>query len=112
LERLFKDNFPVKRVNGESFKPKVNLIRYADDFIITGATKDVLENEVRPLVEQFLQDRGLQLSPEKSCITPRAPRRRTVAATGFLLRWVDSASTHASALHPPRLPVRTGYRSP
>jgi RNA-directed DNA polymerase len=29
----------------------------------------VLENEVRPLVEQFLRDRGLQLSPEKTCIT-------------------------------------------
>ncbi len=39
--------------------PKVNLVRYADDFIITGATKDVLENEVRPLVEQFLTRTGL-----------------------------------------------------
>jgi hypothetical protein len=48
----------------------VNLIRYADDFIITGATKEVLENEVKPLVEQFLRDRGLQLSPEKTCVTP------------------------------------------
>ena len=48
---------------------RYNLIRYADDFIITGATKDVLENEVKPLVEQFLRDRGLQLSPEKTCIT-------------------------------------------
>ena len=29
----------------------------------------MLENEVKPLVEQFLRDRGLQLSPEKTCIT-------------------------------------------
>lgn len=43
--------------------------RHADDFIITGATKDVLEKEARPLVEQFLSERGLQLSPEKTCIT-------------------------------------------
>ena len=49
--------------------PKINLVRYADDFIITGATKDVLENEVRPLVEQFLSERGLELSPEKTRIT-------------------------------------------
>jgi RNA-directed DNA polymerase len=49
--------------------PKIHLIRYADDFIITGADKAVLENEVKPLVEQFLRDRGLQLSPEKTCIT-------------------------------------------
>jgi RNA-directed DNA polymerase len=49
--------------------PKVHLVRYADDFIITAADKTVLENDVRPLVEQFLRDRGLQLSQEKTCIT-------------------------------------------
>jgi RNA-directed DNA polymerase len=51
-------------------RPKVNLVRYADDFIITGTTREQLENEVKPLVEQFLHERGLQLSPEKTCITP------------------------------------------
>jgi len=69
LETLLQQRFPVKRVNGVMFNPKINLIRYADDFVITGATKDVLENEVKPLVEQFLRDRGLQLSPEKTCLT-------------------------------------------
>jgi len=44
-------------------------VRYADDFIITGSTKEQLENGVWPLVEQFLHERGLQLSPEKTRIT-------------------------------------------
>ena len=65
LEPLLKETFSATRKPN----PKVNLIRYADDFIITGVTKEMLENEVRPLVEQFLQDRGLQLSPEKTCTT-------------------------------------------
>jgi RNA-directed DNA polymerase len=65
LERLLKEKFSVKRTPTR----KVNLIRYADDFIITGDTKELLENEVKPLVEQFLRDRGLQLSPEKTCVT-------------------------------------------
>ncbi len=65
LELLLKGKFPSWREPN----PKVNLIRYADDFIITGTTKELLENEVKPLVEQFLRDRGLQLSPEKTCIT-------------------------------------------
>jgi RNA-directed DNA polymerase len=69
LETLLKQRFQPKRAEGKTIHPKINLIRYADDFIITGATKDVLENEVRPLVEQFLRERGLQLSPEKTCIT-------------------------------------------
>jgi RNA-directed DNA polymerase len=69
LETLLKQRFALKWVKGKTINPKTNLIRYADDFLITGATKDVLENEVRPLVEQFLCERGLQLSPEKTCST-------------------------------------------
>ena len=60
---------PPEVCGRKNHSPKINLIRYADDFIITGTTKDVLENEVKPLVEQFLRDRGLQLSPEKTCVT-------------------------------------------
>jgi RNA-directed DNA polymerase len=47
-------------------KLKINVVRYADDFVITGTSREVLETEVRPWVEQFLATRGLQLSPEKT----------------------------------------------
>ena len=49
--------------------PKVNFIRYADDFIITGNSKELLEEKVKPLVENFLKERGLELSPEKTRVT-------------------------------------------
>ncbi|RLD55716.1 MAG: group II intron reverse transcriptase/maturase, partial [Bacteroidetes bacterium] len=45
------------------------LIRYADDFIITGSSKEILENTVLPVIRQFLENRGLQLSEEKTRIT-------------------------------------------
>ncbi len=48
---------------------KVHLVRYADDFIITGCTKELLEFEVKPLVESFLKERGLKLSPNKTRVT-------------------------------------------
>ena len=48
---------------------KIHLIRYADDFIVTASNKDILENKVKPLIEDFLSQRGLQLSPEKTKIT-------------------------------------------
>jgi len=48
---------------------KVHMVRYADDFIITGNSKELLEDEVKPLVEKFLSARGLELSPEKTSIT-------------------------------------------
>ena len=47
----------------------MNFVCYADDFIITGCSKELLDNEVKPLVERFMIERGLQLSPEKTCIT-------------------------------------------
>ncbi|EFA4536718.1 group II intron reverse transcriptase/maturase [Escherichia coli] len=48
---------------------KVNIVRYADDFIITGVTREMLAEEVIPMVEQFLAERGLSMSPEKTRIT-------------------------------------------
>jgi RNA-directed DNA polymerase len=48
---------------------KVHMVRYADDFIITGSSKKLLEQEVKPLVEKFFSARGLELSPEKTRIT-------------------------------------------
>jgi RNA-directed DNA polymerase len=50
-------------------KLKINVVRYADDFVITGDSQEVLANEVRPWVEAFLAVRGLQLSEEKTRIT-------------------------------------------
>jgi len=48
---------------------KVNVITYADDFVITGPSREVLEIVVIPTVEKFLKERGLILSKEKSKIT-------------------------------------------
>jgi RNA-directed DNA polymerase len=67
LEQLLASRFPKKGRNER--KTKVNLIRYADDFCITGDSKELLEQEVIPLVEQFLRERGLELSPEKTVVT-------------------------------------------
>ncbi|PZQ24534.1 MAG: group II intron reverse transcriptase/maturase [Stenotrophomonas acidaminiphila] len=47
---------------------KVNAVRYADDFVITGSSKELLEEEVKPWVEGFLKERGLELSMEKTRI--------------------------------------------
>jgi RNA-directed DNA polymerase len=71
LERLLKEKYPtgtrLRSLGGKY--PSVNLIRYADDFVITGKTKELLEGEIKPLVEQFLRERGLELSPTKTVVT-------------------------------------------
>lgn len=63
LERTLKDRWPVKNPH------KVNIVTYADDFIIAGISKEFLEQEVKPSVEAFLRERGLRLSEEKTRIT-------------------------------------------
>jgi RNA-directed DNA polymerase len=65
LEPLLARHFPAKGVR----HPQVYLVRYADDFVITGRDRSLLETKVRPLVETFLQERGLTLSPEKTVVT-------------------------------------------
>ena len=71
LEQLLKEKYPagqhLKTLGG--LCSSVNFIRYADDFVITSKSKDLLEGEVQPLVEKFLQQRGLKLSPKKTVIT-------------------------------------------
>ena len=48
---------------------QLNVVRYADDFIVTGISKDVLETKVLPAVRNFMAARGLELSAEKTRIT-------------------------------------------
>lgn len=65
LEAMLAEKFPRAKQRGL----KMNMVRYADDFIITGHSKEWLEHEVKPAVVAFLAERGLILSPEKTKIT-------------------------------------------
>jgi RNA-directed DNA polymerase len=69
LESLLKRTFPSRKEKGQQIYSKVHLVRYADDFIITGRSQSQLVNEVLPLVEKFLRERGLELSAEKTQVT-------------------------------------------
>jgi RNA-directed DNA polymerase len=48
---------------------KVHLVRYADDFVITGSSRELLTQQVLPVVQRFLNGRGLELSRDKTKIT-------------------------------------------
>ncbi|BCQ23824.1 group II intron reverse transcriptase/maturase [Caballeronia sp. NK8] len=69
LERELIAHLGAKFGIAKAKKLKVNVVRYADDFVITGDSKEILENEVRPWVEAFLAVRGLQLSEAKTRVT-------------------------------------------
>ena len=55
LEAMLSARFPKSKQSGL----KMNMVRYADDFIIIGNSEEWLENEVKPAVVEFLAERGL-----------------------------------------------------
>jgi RNA-directed DNA polymerase len=65
LEQALAKAFPQAKSRGL----KMNMVRYADDFVITGSSKELLEHEVMSVVVDFLKERGLSLSEEKTKIT-------------------------------------------
>jgi RNA-directed DNA polymerase len=66
MESLLDQEFHSNRK--ESRLKKVYFVRYADDFIVTSASREVLEVEVKPMLEKFLAERGLELSVKKTRI--------------------------------------------
>lgn len=47
----------------------IHYVRYADDWVCTAPTKEILEGKVLPAITRFLNERGLELSKEKTKIT-------------------------------------------
>ena len=72
MQKVLSDRFHTNRLGKVDLRfknaHKVNLVRYADDFIITAATKEIAV-EAKEIVRDFLQTRGLELSEEKTVIT-------------------------------------------
>lgn len=68
LETILTNRFGRKGT-AKASKSKVNYVRYADDFIVTGISREILESEVKPLITAFMQERGLILSEEKTTVT-------------------------------------------
>ena len=68
LERVLTQNPKFKKTTRAGQSAKVNLVRFADDIIVTASSKELLEDEVKPLIEEFLKIRGLEFSPEKTRI--------------------------------------------
>jgi RNA-directed DNA polymerase len=64
-DKIWDDN--TKTTKRLHRKTQLNIIRYADDFIVTGRSPRQLER-VKESIEGFLAERGLELSQEKTSI--------------------------------------------
>jgi len=69
LDGLQRELEGLFRTVRQAREAKVHLVRYADDFVVTGSSRELLEERVKPLVVQFMAARGLVLSETKTTIT-------------------------------------------
>ncbi|BDU49481.1 hypothetical protein HLVA_00500 [Haliovirga abyssi] len=49
-------------------KNRINFIRYADDFVVTSRSKEILE-DIKSMIKEFRETRGLEQSETKTLIT-------------------------------------------
>ena len=125
--RLRADAPPTTRAK----RAKGNVVKYADDFLITGSAYELLAQAVTPLVEQVLHERGLELSQQQTRSTHieagcdflgqhlrkyagkllRKPARKHVTAGLGRIREIVKAHLQATAgnLIAPRHPVIRGW---
>jgi RNA-directed DNA polymerase len=72
MEKVLSDSFHTNRLGKVDLRfrdaHKVNLVRYADDFIVTAATEEIAR-EAKEVIRDFLTTRGLELSEEKTVIS-------------------------------------------
>lgn len=71
LSNMVLDGLEEVVTHSQIFKRthKINFIRYADDFIVSASSKEILQKVITPRIESFLSQRGVKLSREKSKIT-------------------------------------------
>lgn len=66
--KTFRKNIYKNGVRTKLLTFHLKTVRYADDFVVIGPSRRVIEQFVKPAVQEFLAVRGLTLSPEKTKI--------------------------------------------
>lgn len=74
------------------------VIRYADDFIVLARSRRMIEETIRPAVENFLKERGLTLSPEKTKVLS-IRKSDPVDFLGYTLKYIPRISHKYGLFH-------------
>ncbi len=63
MEKLVQGKSQFRRAH------HINFVRYADDFVVTASSEEVLKDDIIPRISDFLEPRGVRLSEQKTKIT-------------------------------------------
>lgn len=77
-----------------AFQAQVRMIRYADDFVVTGPSKLWVFNDyIMPAINSFLAERGLALHPVKTMVVD--PYKSGFGFLGMNFAWAVNANNSA-----------------
>ena len=82
----------------------ISLVRYADDFVVIANSKEILEHNVLPTLETFLEVRGLHFNKAKTRIIHRT---EGFTFLGFHIKYFEKPKIFASILliTPPKIKI-------
>ena len=66
LEKALIERF--RPANSRKRCTGLHFVRYADDWIVTARSREMLAEQIQPVIAAFLRERGLELSPKKTHI--------------------------------------------
>jgi RNA-directed DNA polymerase len=89
LTRSQERRFVIKHADQTKTRIASNLfiVRYSDDFVVLARSKHILEKYVKPSITNFLLERGLFLSSEKTKLFTLSNEKHTLNFLGYSLRY-------------------------
>lgn len=100
-EKVVKSIYPITKSREERKTVKlrdgrlervsmmVSVIRYADDFIVISRSKNLINKYVKPAVTEFLKERGLSLSQEKTKVFSLIQNNTQLDFLGYTFKYQD-----------------------
>lgn len=71
----------------ERLSMMVSVVRYADDFIVVARSKNLINKYINPAVTDFLEERGLWLSPQKTQIFTLSQENSQLDFLGYTFKY-------------------------
>jgi RNA-directed DNA polymerase len=76
----------------------VRYFRYADDFIVIAKSKNIIISYIRPAIVEFLKERGLWLSPQKTKIFQLSAQGAQLDFLGYTFKYKNKWSVKRGML--------------
>lgn len=107
LTKSVEQRYSIKLADGNSTRIalSLHLVRYADDFVIIARSQNLLNKYIIPAVNEFLKERGLWLSPEKTKQFSLSQKGAQLNFLGYTFKFRKNWSPKRTMVYSRRNPI-------